>query len=70
MRTIFSIFGQYSTKGPIELDASLAISFEDIQKKLFRSRTYEEIRALMEEPDEDVSLVDLLCFVLLCVLHC
>ncbi|KEH40583.1 hypothetical protein MTR_1g031920 [Medicago truncatula] len=28
--TMFSIFGQYNTKGPIELEISLVRSFEDI----------------------------------------
>jgi len=34
VRTLFSIFGKYSTKGQIKLDASLVISFKDIQKSL------------------------------------
>jgi len=31
---MFSIFDQHNTKGPIEFDASLVISFEDILKSL------------------------------------
>jgi len=30
MRTMFSVFGQHSTRGPIELDASLVRSAEQI----------------------------------------
>jgi len=37
------------------LDASLVGSFKDIQKKLIWLRTYEEIKAHMEKPDEEVS---------------
>jgi len=59
MRTVFSIFGQYSTKEPIELDASLVRSVEQIQKSLIWPRNYEEIRALLDAPYEDINLVDL-----------
>ena len=59
MRTMFSIFGQYNTRGMIELDASLVISVEQIQKSLIRHRNYEEIRALLKGPEEEVSLDDL-----------
>ena len=34
VRTMFSIFDQYNTKGTIELDALLIRSFEDIRKSL------------------------------------
>jgi hypothetical protein len=50
VRTMFSIFGQYSTRGTIELDASLVISVEQIQKSLIRPKKSEEIRALLDEP--------------------
>jgi hypothetical protein len=59
VRTMFSIFGQHSTKGPIELDASLVRSAETILKSLIRPRNYEEVRALLEGPEEEVSLGDL-----------
>jgi len=58
VRTMFSIFCQYSTRGPIELDASLVRSVEEIRKSLFRSRNYEEIRALLDAQDEEISLDD------------
>ena len=59
MRTMFLIFGQYSTKGPIKLDASLVRSVEEIQKSLIWHRNYKEIKALLEEPDKEISLTDL-----------
>jgi len=59
VRTMFSVFGQHSARGPIELDASLVRSAEQILKSLIRSRNYEEIRALLEPPDEEISLDDL-----------
>jgi len=59
VRTMFSVFGQHSTRGPIELDASLVRSAEQILKSLIRPRNYEEIRALLEPPDEEISLDDL-----------
>ena len=59
VRTMFSIFGQFSTRGPIELDASLVRYVEHIQQSLIRPRNYEEIRALMDAPDEDINLDDL-----------
>ena len=59
VRTMFSVFGQHSTRGPIELDASLVRSVEQILKSLRRPRNYEEIRALLEGPEEEeVSLDD------------
>jgi len=58
VRTMFSVFGQHSTKGPIELDASLVRYVEQIQKSLIRPRNYEEIRALLVGPEEEVSLDD------------
>jgi len=58
VRTMFSIFCQYSTRGPIELDASLVKSVEEIRKSLIRPKNYEEIRALLEAPDEEISLDD------------
>jgi len=59
VRTMFSIFGQHGTRGPIELDASLVRSAEEILKSLHRPRNYEEIRVLLEGPKEEVSLDDL-----------
>ncbi|KEH42513.1 hypothetical protein MTR_1g069840 [Medicago truncatula] len=58
VRTIFYVFGQYSTRGSIELDASLVRSAEQILKNLNRPRNYEEITALLEGPDDDISLGD------------
>ncbi|AES99779.1 hypothetical protein MTR_5g084630 [Medicago truncatula] len=58
VRTMFSIFGQYNTKGLIELDASLVKSVEEIQKSLIQPRNYEENWALLEELDEEISLAD------------
>ena len=58
VRTMFSVFGQHSTRGPIELDASLVRSAKQILKSLHRPRSYEEIRALLEGPEEEVSLND------------
>ena len=59
VRTMFSVFDQHSTRGPIEWDASLVRSAEQILKSLIRPRNYEEIRALLEPPDEEISLDDL-----------
>jgi len=56
---MFSIFGQYSTRGPIELNTSLVRFVEQIQKNLLRPMNYEEIRVLMDAPEEDISLDDL-----------
>ena len=59
VRTMFSVFGQHNARGPIELDASLVRSTEQILKSLHRPRNYEEIRALLEGPEEEeVSLDD------------
>jgi len=58
VRTMYSIFGQYSSRGPIQLDASLVKFVEQIQKSLIRPRNYEEITALLDAPDEDISLAD------------
>jgi hypothetical protein len=59
VRTMFSVFGQHNTRGPIELNASLVRSAEQILESLNWPRTYEEIRALMEPLDEEISLDDL-----------
>jgi len=59
VRTMFSVFGQHSTTGSIELDASLVRSAEQILKSLHWPRNYEEIRALLEGSEEEVSLDDL-----------
>jgi hypothetical protein len=58
VRTMFSIFCQYSIRGPIELDASLVRSVEEILKSLIRPRNYEEIRAILEALEEEISLDD------------
>jgi len=58
VRTIFSVFGQHKTRGPIELDASLVRSAEQILKSLTRPRNYKEIKALLEGPEKEVSLDD------------
>lgn len=59
LRTMFAVFGQHTTRGPIELDASLVKSAEQILKSLHRPRNYEEIRALLEGlEEEEVSLDD------------
>ncbi|AES89243.1 hypothetical protein MTR_4g071580 [Medicago truncatula] len=50
IRTIFSTYGQYITKGPIKFDGSLVRFFKDIRKSLIPSMTYEEIRAHMDRP--------------------
>jgi len=57
--TMFAIFDQHNTRGPIELDASLVRYAEQIQKSLIRPKNYEEIRALLEGIEEEVSLDDL-----------
>jgi len=56
---MFFVYGQHDTRGPIELDASLVRSAEQIQKRLIRPKNYEETRALLEGPKEEVSLGDL-----------
>jgi len=70
VRTMFSIFGQFSTRGPIELDASLVRSMEHIQQSLIRPRNYEEIRALTNAPDEDINLDDLWWCVMFYLIMC
>jgi len=50
--TMFSVFGQHSTRGPIKFAVSLVRFAEQILKSLIRPRNYEEIRALLEPPDE------------------
>lgn len=42
VRTMFSIFGPYNTKGMIELYTLLVRSFEYIQKSLIQTRNYKE----------------------------
>jgi len=58
VRNRFSVFDQYSIKTPIKLDASLVKYVEEIQKSLIRPRNDEKMRALLEGPDKDISLVD------------
>jgi len=56
---MFSVFAQHSTRGLIELDVSLVRSAEQILKSLHRPKNYEEITALLEGPEEEVSLDDM-----------
>jgi len=64
VRTKFSIFGQYSTRGSIKFDASLVRFVEQIQKILTRPRNYEEIKALLDAPYDDINLADdVPCFI-------
>jgi len=58
VRTMFSIFGQYSTRGLIELDSSMSRFVEHIQQSLIQTKNYKEIRALMDAPYEDINLDD------------
>jgi len=58
VRTMFSIFGQFSTRGLIELNISLVRCVEHIQQSLIQPRNYEEIRALMDARDEDINIDD------------
>ncbi|PNX72985.1 hypothetical protein L195_g028883 [Trifolium pratense] len=56
MRTMFSIFTRYMTKGPIEQDAMLVTSVEAILSNTISSMrlsTFNEIVALMVKPGED-----------------
>jgi len=46
------------TKRPIEFDASLVMSVEQIHKSLIRHRNYEEIRTFLDALYEDINLVD------------
>ena len=58
VRTMFSVYAQHSTRGPIELDALLVRSTEQIVKFFIQPKTYEDIRALLEPPYEEISLND------------
>jgi hypothetical protein len=59
VRTMFSVFCPHNTRGPIELDASLVTFAEQILKNLHWPWNFEEIRALLEGPEEEeVSLDD------------
>jgi len=59
VRTMFSVFAQHSARWPIELDASLVRSTEQILKSLHWPRNFEEIMSLLEGPyEEEVSLDD------------
>lgn len=58
VRTMISTFGQYSSKRPINLDASFVISFHDIWKSLIQTMTCEEIRDWMDRSGVEFSLVD------------
>jgi len=40
MRTMFSTFGKYISKGTIDLDTFLVKSFEDIRESLIFLKTY------------------------------
>jgi hypothetical protein len=59
IQTMFSIYSQYSTKGPIELEATLTRSVEAILASLNRRRTYDEIAELMIEPEDQDYVVNL-----------
>jgi hypothetical protein len=61
VRTMFSIFSQFMTKGPIELEARFVRSVESICSNLIRQRTFDEIVACMIQPGEEdeVELVNL-----------
>ena len=56
VRTMLSIFSQYSTRGPIELDGSSVRSVEEIRKGLIRPKNYEEIRAFLDAPYDEINL--------------
>jgi hypothetical protein len=56
---MFPIFGQHSMKGQTNFDASLVRSVEEIRKIFIQLKTYEEIKASMDIPDEDLSLDNL-----------
>jgi len=58
VRRMLSIFGQYGSKGPIKMEASLIISFEDIVESLIRSRTCEEIRDCIDRLAKELSLAN------------
>jgi len=51
-------FCKYNTRGPIELGESLVRFVEEIWKSLIRPTNYEEIKALLEAPDEEINLDD------------
>jgi len=55
---MLSLFGQHSSKGSVELDASLVRSFQYIRESLIRPMTYKEINTCINRLDEDLSLVD------------
>ncbi|KAK2427777.1 hypothetical protein QL285_026336 [Trifolium repens] len=57
VRTMFSIFSQFMTKGPIELEAKLVRSVESICSNLIRPRTFDEIAACMIQPGEEDEVV-------------
>ncbi|KAK2381140.1 hypothetical protein QL285_068772 [Trifolium repens] len=52
VRTMFSIFSQFMTKGPIEQDTRLVRSVEDKCSNLIRPRTFDEIAACMIQSGE------------------
>jgi hypothetical protein len=53
VRTKFSIFSQYNTKGSIKLDAILVRLVQDICSSLIRPRTFDEIVAYMVDPEDN-----------------
>ncbi|XP_045796116.1 uncharacterized protein LOC123890528 [Trifolium pratense] len=56
VRTMFSVFSEYRSYVPIELDAELVRSVENILSCMIRPTrpwTYDEIAALMVRPEED-----------------
>jgi len=56
---MFSIFGQHGMKGLINFDASLVRHVKEIRKIFIQLKTYEEVKASMDIPDEDLSLDNL-----------
>lgn len=52
VRTMFSTFDQYSSKGLIELDNSIVWYFYDIWESMIRSKTHEKTKACMDRLEE------------------
>ncbi|MCI46011.1 matrix metalloproteinase, partial [Trifolium medium] len=52
VRTMFSIFSRYMTRGPIELDAKLVRSVA-ICSNLILPSTFDEIATCMVKPEHD-----------------
>jgi len=58
VRTMFSTFGKYNTRGLIELDASLVRCFAQIPKSLIWPMNYKEIRALLDALYDGINIDD------------